>query len=146
MRADIFLTNTSDKAIAVGITTIAPGKTERILEKDFERKASYVSRMIKEKKLEFPKPDLAPQVEEDVPAPANDTTEDVSGKGAPEMDPNPEAASIAGEDTNSDSEPVNTDETDASTATEKEGTTDMTEDEAEAELEVVKEVPAPKRT
>lgn len=48
-----WLTNNSDKLIAVGMTKINPGDTEEINAKDFQRKASYIDRMIKEGKLSF---------------------------------------------------------------------------------------------
>ena len=53
MRVDIYLKNLGESNIAVGMTTIKPRETKKILPKDFERKASYIDRMIKERKLSF---------------------------------------------------------------------------------------------
>jgi hypothetical protein len=62
-RAEIFITNKTDGLIAVGMTKIPAGKTASILTKDFERKASYIDRMIKEGKLAFASPDIETEVE-----------------------------------------------------------------------------------
>jgi hypothetical protein len=51
VRANVYLTNLTKADISVGMTTIKPGETTQILHKDFERKASYIDRMIKEGKL-----------------------------------------------------------------------------------------------
>ena len=147
MRADMYLTNLSEKMIAVGMTQIGPGKTEKILEKDFERKASYIGRMIKEKKLSF----AVPEIVDEVSAPAKAADEDVSSEGAPAEDTNATNEATAGEETtSSDSEPENTEaqssEADASDATEDVVETEETkEEEASAEPEVVEDVPAPTR-
>ena len=153
MRADIYLTNTSDKVMAVGMTSIAPGETKKVLKKDFERKASYISRMIKEKKLAFPEPGVETKVKEDVPAPAKDSTLNVDNNNVPKTDVANEESTLAGEDANSDSKQEKTDEADALNATENKEATDASEDtisapedDAAEKPEVVEEVPAPKRT
>ena len=151
MRADIYITNTSDKTIAVGMTVIAPGKTGKVLKKDFERKASYVDRMIKEKKLSFPKPGV---VKEDI-APATDDL--VEGINPLDTTVNEQKAGESEAASESEGEKADTNEADALTSVETEETTIETETETaieadaevapevEEELKVAKSVSAPKR-
>ena len=150
MRVDIYLANLSEGNISVGMTDIAPGKTEKILQKDFERKASYIDRMIKEGKLSFGNSGS----ESEESAPAEETTSDVKDDKAPEKDPvvTAEPEDKAGEDTtepDSDVTPeVVSSEADASDATEKEAVTEEKIEEApvKEEPEVIETVAAPKRT
>ena len=74
MNADIYLTNISDKKMAIGIISIAPGETKKILKKIFDRKASYVTRMIKEEKLAFYAPDIEAKIKKNISAPTKDET------------------------------------------------------------------------
>lgn len=118
MRADVYLRNLSDKMIAVGMTHIAPGETKKISDKDFERKASYVDRMIKERRLAFGSPEMINKVS----APAKAANEDISNSSAPVVGTAVTDSATAGEDTlTSDSETENketqTSEADASDAT-----------------------------
>ena len=144
MRADIYLTNLSDKMIAVGMTQIAAGETKKVLEKDFQRKASYIDRMIKEKRLAFGSPEKL----DEVSAPAKAANEDVSNNGAPAKDTVVTDDATAGEETTiSDSETENTEtktsEADASDATEETVKTEETKKEADTKPALVEEVPAP---
>jgi hypothetical protein len=149
MRVDIYLTNLSEKKIAVGMTAIHPGKTEKILQKDFERKASYIDRMIKEGKLSFGKTDMG-----DISTPAensekaDDNSSEIGAVVTPED---------AGDDTKQ--EETQTSEADASEETKQEEPIEeepkqeepveeepKKEETVKEEPEVIEEVPAPKRT
>ncbi len=138
MRVDIYLTNLSEKKIAVGMTAIEPGKTEKILQKDFERKASYIDRMIKEKKLSFGRADLG-----DTSTPA-ETSEKTDDKGADT------GAVVTPEDAGDDTkqEETQTSEADASEETKEETVVEEPKQEEPTKEEpvVVEEVPAPKST
>jgi len=147
MRVDIYLTNLSKGNIAVGMTTIEPGKTEKILQKDFERKASYIDRMIKERRLSFGNAgkstsadnseDVVETTEDKNPPVATDTTPDANA-GEDKTDP----------DSETEKTETQTSEADASDATEKEAVTEEKIEEApvKEEPEVIETVAAPKRT
>lgn len=163
MRADIFITNTCEKPMAVGMTVILPGKTKKILEKDFERKASYIDRMIKEGKLSFANPNLgvntAPAEEtttasEDTGA-DDVTTDNSEGEGSQEDQQAGEQDTTSDSESNSEQYLTQTSEADSS----EEATEDIptgiedvaTETETEPteetqEPEEVKSVAAPKRS
>ena len=75
MNADIYLTNISDKKMAIGMISIAPGETKKILKKIFDRKASYVTRMIKEHKLAFYAPNAEVKANKKASAPSKDKSQ-----------------------------------------------------------------------
>jgi len=162
VRADIYLTNLTDKKIAVGMTAIEPGKTEKILQKDFERKASYIDRMVKEKRLslggspvnvEAPS-DSEPSKEGVITPPP--TEEQNTAPEKEEMTNNEDAS----EETSGDSGDDKSTETEEETSTEDGASEEASENEdkveepkAETEEEAVvteepkvevEEVPAPK--
>ena len=130
VRADVYLTNRSKVAVAVGMTVIQPGKTEKILQKDFERKASYIDRMIKEGRLSLG----AATGNDKVEAPSSEEVETTGGVVTPPVDTETDANNEdASKNADSKEEPA------------VEEPADEKEEEAPAEEEVkTEDVPAPK--
>ena len=146
-RAEIFITNKTKDPISVGMTKIPAGKTKSILAKDFERKASYIDRMIKENKLSFANPNLDLDVE--APVKTNSEEKTTEADASVEKEQSNEETVETGENSEEGSENV-TNEADASAADEEnkeneEKVEETVEEEPETEEpKVVAKADAPK--
>jgi len=150
MRVDIYLTNLTKEKLSVGMTTLEPGETEKILQKDFERKASYIDRMIKEGRLSFGNSGKS--------APADILVEPtVEGANTGSQDEAKNAGDDTKEETQTSEADASKDEATQEVAKEEAAETEadskdeetsieVTDQEAKEEPKIVEEVPAPKRS